>query len=64
MDCLREVGNAVAAFLLKYVAIYVVSENLVEVDLASDTDDLAAGVCVCVFRSIHREGFICLGLEF
>ena len=21
-------------------------------------------VCVCVFTSIHREGFICLGLEF
>ena len=21
-------------------------------------------LCVCVFTSIHREGFICLGLEF
>ena len=64
MASLREVGNAVAAFLVEYVVVIVVSENLAKVDLASDTDDLAAGVCVCVFRSIHREGFICLGLEF
>ena len=21
-------------------------------------------VCLCVFTSIHREGFLCLGLEF
>ena len=25
---------------------------------------LSLCVCVCVFTSIHHEGFICLGLEF
>ena len=41
---LREVGTAVAVFLVKYVAVFVVSKNLVEVEVASDTDDLPAGV--------------------
>ena len=41
---LREVGIAVAAFLVEYVAVFVVSKNLVEVEVASDTDDLPAGV--------------------
>ena len=41
---LREVGTAVAAFLVEYVAVFVVSKNLVEVEVASDTDDLPAGV--------------------
>ena len=48
MTSLKEVGNAVAAFLVEYVVVIVVSENLVEVDLASDTDDLAAGVTAAV----------------
>ena len=48
MASLKEVGNAVAAFLVEYVVVIVVSENLVEVDLASDTDDLAAGVTAAV----------------
>ena len=41
---LREAGTAVAAFLVTYVAVFVVSKNLVEVQVASDTDDLPAGV--------------------
>ena len=41
---LREVGTAVVAFLVEYVAVFVVSKNLVEVEVASDTDDLPAGV--------------------
>ena len=41
---LREVGTAVAAFLVEYVAVFVVSKNLVEVEVASDTDDLPAGI--------------------
>ena len=44
MASLREVGIAVAAFLVEYVAVFVVSKNLVEVEVASDTDDLPAGV--------------------
>ena len=44
MASLREVGIAVAAFLVDYVAVFVVSKNLVEVKVASDTDDLPAGV--------------------
>ena len=44
----KRVGNAVAAFFVEYVVVIVVSENLVEVDLASDTDDLAAGVTAAV----------------
>ena len=48
MASLREVGIAVAAFLVEYVVVFVVRENLVEVDVASDTDDLAAGVIAAV----------------
>ena len=35
---LREAGIAVAAFLVEYVVVFVVSENLAEFDVASDTD--------------------------
>ena len=35
---LREVGIAVAAFLVEYVVVFVVSENLAEFDVASDTN--------------------------
>ena len=48
MASLREAGIAVAAFLVEYVVVFVVSENLVEVDVASATDDLAAGVTAAV----------------
>ena len=48
MASLREVGNAVAAFLVEYVVIIVVSKNLVEVGIASDTDDLAAGITAAI----------------
>ena len=41
---LREAEIAVVAFLVEYVAVFVVSKNLVEVEVASDTDDLPAGV--------------------
>ena len=44
MASLREVEIAVAAFLVEYVVVFVVSENLVEVEVASDTVALAAGV--------------------
>ena len=44
MASLREVEVAVAVFLIKYVVVFVVSKNLVEVEVASDTDDLPAGV--------------------
>ena len=36
------------AFLVEYVVVFVVRENLVMVDVASDTDDLAAGVTAAV----------------
>ena len=45
---LREVGIAVATSLVEYVVVFVVCQNLVEVDLASGTDDLAAGVTAAV----------------
>ena len=48
MASLREVGIADMAFLVRYIVVFVVSENLVEVDVASDTDDLAAGVTAAV----------------
>ena len=41
---LRDVGTAVVAFLVEYVAVFVVSKNLVEVEVASDTNDLPVGV--------------------
>ena len=49
---LREVGIADMAFLVRYVVVFVVSENLVEVDVASDTDDLAAGVTAAVVVAV------------
>ena len=52
MASLREVGIAVAAFLVEYVAVFVVSKNLVEVEVASDTDDLAAGVTAAVVVAV------------
>ena len=52
MASLREVGIAVAAFLVEYVVVFVVRENLVEVDVASDTDDLAAGVTAAVVVAV------------
>ena len=48
MASLREVGIAVATFLVEYVFVFVVSKNLVEVNVASDIDDLAAGVTAAV----------------
>ena len=48
MASLREVGIADMAFLVRYVVVFVVNENLVEVDVTSDTDDLAAGITAAV----------------
>ena len=52
MASLREVGIADMAFLVRYIVVFVVSENLVEVDVASDTDDLAAGVTATVVVAV------------
>ena len=45
---MREVGIAIVTSLVEYVVVFVVSKNLVEVDLASEADDLAAGVTAAV----------------
>ena len=58
MASLREVGIAVAAFLIEYVVVFVVSENLVEVEVASDTDDLAAGVTAAVVVAVAFAGVV------
>ena len=52
MASLREVGIADMAFLARYIVVFVVSENLVEVDVASDTDDLAAGITAAVVVAV------------
>ena len=52
MASLREVGIADMAFLVRYIVVFVVSENLVEVDVASDTDDLAAGLTAAVVVAV------------
>ena len=52
MASVREVGIAAAAFLVEYVVAFVLSENLVEVDVASDTDDLVAGVTAAVVVAV------------
>ena len=52
MASLREVWIADMAFLVRYVIVFVVSENLVEVDVASDTDDLAAGITAAVVVAV------------
>ena len=53
MASLREVGIVVAAFLVEYVVVFVVSKNFVEFEVAFNTDDLAASVCVCEFILFH-----------
>ena len=58
MASLREVGIAVAAFLVEYVVVFVVSENLVEVEVASDTVDLAAGVTAAVIVAVAFDGVV------
>ena len=58
MASLREVRIAVAAFLVEYFVAFVVSENLVEVDVASDTDDLAACVTAAVVVAVAFAGVI------
>ena len=58
MASLREVGIAVAAFLIEYVVVFVVSENLVVAEVASDTADLAAGVTAAVVVAIAFTGVV------
>ena len=58
MASLREVRIAAAAFLVEYFVAFVVSENLVEVDVASDTDDLAAGVTAAVVVAVALAGVV------
>ena len=58
MASLREVGIAVAAFLVEYVVVFVVSENLVEVEVTSDTDDLAAGVTATIVVAVAFAGVV------
>ena len=56
MVSLKEVGIAVAAFLVKYVVVFVVSKNLVEVEVVSDTDDLSAGATAGVVVAVAFAG--------
>ena len=58
MASLREIGIAVAAFLVKYVVVFVVSKNLVEVEVVSDTDDLSAGVTAGVVVAVAFAGVV------
>ena len=58
MASLREVGIAVAAFLVEYVVAFVVSENLVEAEVSFDTDDLAAGVTVAAVVAVVFTGVV------
>ena len=67
MASLREVGIAAAAFLVEYVVVFVVSENLVEVEVASDTDDLPAGVTaagvVAVDGVVDYDYNVCVAID-
>ena len=58
MASLREVRVAVTVFLIKYVVVFVASKNLVEVEVASDTDDLAAGVTAAVVVAVAFAGVV------
>ena len=63
MAFLREIGIAVAAFLVEYVVLFVVSKNLVEVQVASDTDDLAAGVVAVAFAGVVFDYIVCVAVD-
>ena len=64
MASLREVGIAAAAFLVEYVVAFVVSENLVEVNVASDTDDLAVFVVVAFAGVVFDYNYIvCVAVD-
>ena len=58
MVSLKEVGIAVAAFLVKYVVVFVVSKNLVEVEVVSDTDDLSADATTGVVVAVAFAGVV------
>ena len=61
---LREVGTAVVAFLVEYVAVFVVSKNLVEVEVASDTDDLPAADIVAVAGVVfYYDYIVCVAVD-
>ena len=55
---LREVGIAVAAFPVEYVVVFVVSENLVEAEVAFVTVDLGAGVTAAVVVAVAFTGVV------
>ena len=48
LDSLRQVGIVVATFLVEHVVAVVVAQGFVEVDVASDSDDLVASVVAAV----------------
>ena len=65
---LREVGTAIVAFLVECVAVFVVSKNLVEAEVASDTDDLlagvtAAGIVVVAGVVFYYDYIVCVAVD-
>ena len=54
---LREVGTDFAAFLVECVAVFVVSKNLIEVEVASASDDSPAGVTTACIVAVARVVF-------
>ena len=65
MASLREVEVAVAVFLINYVVVFVVSKNLVEVEVASDTDDFAVGVMAAAFAGVvfDDDYIVCVAVD-
>ena len=55
---LREVGIAVTAFPFEYVVVFVVSENLVEAEVAFVTVDLGAGATAAVVVAVAFTGVV------
>ena len=63
MASLREVRNALGAFLVEYVVVIVVSENLVEADLAAGVT--AAVVVVLAFLDVvfDYDYIVCVAVD-
>ena len=63
MASLREVGNAVVAFLVEYVVVIVVSENLVEADLAAGVTAAVVVVLAFLDAVFDYDYIVCVAVD-
>ena len=63
MASLREVRNALGAFLVEYVVVIVVSENLVEADLAAGVTAAVVVVLAFLDAVFDYDYIVCVAVD-